>query len=216
MSPIDKMAKFSFAQYLWNQLFPRGNFTSLQKYGFVINCRSIHCLEASKQIMYTIISGTNRADSYTIKVSKEYQRLLKLKGMDASIVSLEGLEVGERNEAFEKIEEDKLIPVLKFIFISPEYNGSIPGVLKSFFDISDVRKAWTGKKALLTGVSTGRAGNLRGMEHLTGILHYLRVVVHPNKLPISVVDRLFDDLGRIRDQATLSSINEQLDEFIAF
>jgi chromate reductase, NAD(P)H dehydrogenase (quinone) len=104
----------------------------------------------------------------------------------------------------------------KFIFVSPEYNGSIPGVLKSLFDNSDIARCWWGKKALLTGVSTGRAGNLRGMEHLTGILHYLKVVVHPNKLPISVVNVLLNLDGSIKDESTLKAIDQQLNEFIAF
>ncbi len=137
--------------------------------------------------MYTIISGTNRPHSNTIVVASQYQRSLQQKGISATLLSLEGLNVLERNPEFRKIEEEILAPTQKFIFISPEYNGSIPGVLKCVFDISDIKKTWWGKKALLTGVSTGRAGNLRGMEHLTGILHYMKVVVHPNKLPISVV-----------------------------
>lgn len=166
--------------------------------------------------MYTIISGTNRADSNTIRVAELYQLLLRQKDIESKLLSLEGLNVLERNPEFEQIEREMLIPAQKFIFVSPEYNGSIPGVLKAMFDISDIRKAWAGKKALLTGVSTGRAGNLRGMEHLTGVLHYLRVVVHPNKLPISVVDKLFDGEGRITDKATLHAINTQLDEFIDF
>jgi chromate reductase, NAD(P)H dehydrogenase (quinone) len=166
--------------------------------------------------MYTIISGTNRADSNTIKVAKQYQQLLQKKGIETAFLSLQGLNVLEKNPEFEKIEEEKLIPAKKFIFVSPEYNGSIPGVLKAMFDISDIQKCWWGKKALLTGISTGRAGNLRGMEHLTGILHYMKVFVHPDKLPISVVDKLFDASGIITDKATLKSINIQLDEFISF
>jgi chromate reductase, NAD(P)H dehydrogenase (quinone) len=166
--------------------------------------------------MYTIISGTNRADSYTIKVAKQYQQLLQEKGIEANLLSLQGLNVLERNPEFKKIENEILIPAQKFIFVSPEYNGSIPGVLKAMFDISDIEKCWWGKKALLTGVSTGRAGNLRGMDHLTAILHYLKVNVHHNKLPISVVDKLFDESGVITDKATLKSINIQLDEFISF
>lgn len=166
--------------------------------------------------MYTIISGTNRQDSFTLKVAQHYQKILQEKQVKSSLLSLEGLNVLERNPAFEKVENDLLIPTQKFIFISPEYNGSIPGVLKSMFDISNIKKVWWGKKALLTGVSTGRAGNLRGMEHLTGILHYLKVVVHPNKLPISAVDKLFDDQQHISDKETLAEIDVQLDEFIQF
>jgi chromate reductase len=166
--------------------------------------------------MYTIISGTNRPDSYTIKVARHYQQVLQDRHIDAALLSLEGLNVLERNPVFEKLENELLMPTQKFIFISPEYNGSIPGVLKSMFDISLIKKVWWEKKALLTGVSTGRAGNLRGMEHLTGILHYLKVVVHPNKLPISVVDKLFDQQNRITDEDTLAEINIQIDEYIRF
>lgn len=166
--------------------------------------------------MYTIISGTNREGSNTIKVARQYHKLIEQKGIEAQFLSLEGLNVLERNADYELIEQEKLIPARKFIFVSPEYNGSIPGVLKSMFDISDIRKCWWGKKALLTGVSTGRAGNLRGMEHLTGILHYMKVNVHPNKLPISVVDTLIESSGEISDPSVLSAINIQLDEFIDF
>ena len=166
--------------------------------------------------MYTIKSGTDRPGSNTIKIATQYQELLKAKGIDARLISLENLEVGMRNDGIRALEETVLIPSEKFIFVSPEYNGSIPGVLKSLFDSSDIQRVWWGKKALLTGVSTGRAGNLRGMEHLTGILHYMKVVVHPNKLPISVVNVLLNLDGTIKDPATLRAIDQQLNEFIAF
>lgn len=166
--------------------------------------------------MYTIISGTNRTGSNTIKIAKQYQQILKNKGIDARLVSLENLDVSTRNQAIKSLEEEILVPTQKFIFISPEYNGSIPGVLKSLFDSSDIQRAWWGKKALLTGVSTGRAGNLRGMEHLTGILNYMKVVVHPNKLPISVVTVLLNPDGSLKDEPTLKVINQQLMEFIEF
>ena len=166
------------------------------------------------QNMYTIISGTNRPNSKTLKVARVYQRILLQKDVRANLLSLEGLNVLVRNPAYEAIESDVLIPTDRFIFISPEYNGSIPGVLKALFDISDIEKCWWGKHALLTGVSTGRAGNLRGMEHLTGILHYLKMKVHHNKLPISVVNTLLSPDGEIHDESTLEAINIQLDEFL--
>jgi chromate reductase len=166
--------------------------------------------------MITIISGTNRPGSNTEKVAAQYLQLLKDKGVEAKFVSLVGLDVNERNPAIKILEKDILIPTDKFIFISPEYNGSIPGVLKSLIDHSDIKNVWWGKKALLTGVSTGRAGNLRGMEHLTGILHYVKMHVHPNKLPISVVDKLLNGANLITDTSTLEAIDEQLDEFLAY
>jgi len=166
--------------------------------------------------MYTIISGTNRQSSNTIRIAEQYQQLLLSKGVIASLISLENLDVSKRNPAIQKFEEEVLIPSDKIVFISPEYNGSIPGVLKSLIDISDIEKVWWGKKALLTGISSGRAGNLRGMEHLTGILQYVKMIVHPNKLPISSIHGLINGNGEIVDKATLAAMNAQIDEFISF
>lgn len=165
---------------------------------------------------YTIISGTNRAGSNTLKVARQYQDLLKNKGVEADVVSLEGVDLNGKTEEWARVEQDVLVPTDKFIFILPEYNGSFPGALKTVIDMSDHRRVWPGKKALLTGVSSGRAGNLRGMDHLTGALNYLQVHVHPNKLPISTVDKLLNGSGEITDQPTLSAIDQQLEQFIQF
>ena len=165
---------------------------------------------------YTIISGTNRAGSNTFKVARQYQHILRNKGIEAEVLSLEGLDLNRKSAEFEKMEKEELIPADKFIFILPEYNGSFPGALKTMIDMSDHRKVWPGKKALLTGVSTGRAGNLRGMDHLTGSLNYLQVHVHPNKLPISTVDKLLNGSGVITDEPTLKAIEQQVEQFIKF
>jgi NAD(P)H-dependent FMN reductase len=165
--------------------------------------------------MYTIISGTNRPGSHSEKVAIEYQRILKNKNINATLFSLKGLNVLQRSPEYVKVESGILIPTQKFIFIIPEYNGSYPGVLKAMIDNSDVKKTWNYKKALLTGVATGRAGNLRGMDHLADTLHYMKMNVFYNKLPISVVDKVMDKEGHL-DNATLNAINNQLDEFIQF
>jgi chromate reductase len=165
--------------------------------------------------MYLIISGTNRKDSFTLRIAKLYQSILKKKNIEVQVLSLVGLDLMDRSPAIIQLEKKYLLPTEKYIFISPEYNGSIPGVLKCLIDVSDVKKVWKGKKALLTGISKGRAGNLRGMDHLTGIMHYVGTVVHPNKLPISVVDTLFKE-DEMAHQETIREINRQLDEFIQF
>ena len=99
--------------------------------------------------MYTIISGTNRAGSNTLKVAQQYQAILKGKGIDANLLSLENVNVTNRNAAFEAMEKAILVPADYFIFISPEYNGSFPGVLKMLFDNSKIQMAWCNKKALI-------------------------------------------------------------------
>ncbi len=172
--------------------------------------------QKSENAAYIIISGTNRKNSNTYQVALYYQQALRKKNIPAPVLSLVDLKVDKRNADYETIEKEQLFPSAKFIFIAPEYNGSIPGVLKSMLDISDYKKVWWGKKALLTGISTGRSGNVRGMEHLTSILNYLKVVVHPNKLPISSVDKLLVENGSLQDPATEKAIDTQLEEFIGF
>ncbi|MBS1510000.1 MAG: NAD(P)H-dependent oxidoreductase [Bacteroidetes bacterium] len=164
--------------------------------------------------MITIVSGTNRKGSNTLKVAREYQRLLKEKDVDTQLFSLEGVNVLEKDAAFEKIENEIIIPTTTFIFIVPEYNGSFPGVLKLLIDNSRSHEIWFHKQALITGNATGRAGNLRGMDHLADILNYLKITVHPNKLPISQVNKLMDAEGYFTDPGTLKAINNQLDEFL--
>ena len=143
--------------------------------------------------MYTIISGTNRINSHSEKVAKLYQTILKEKGIDAAIFSLIDIDVLNRSEKFEEVEKELMIPSEKFIFIIPEYNGTFPGVLKAMIDITDVKKVWWGKKALLTGVSTGRAGNLRGMDQLTGSLNHMKVMPeHLASLLAGIAHKPFD------------------------
>ena len=165
---------------------------------------------------YIIISGTNRKDSNTSKVANQYQDSLTKRSIISEIISLEGMDLTGPTAAFEAMEKGKLQPATKIIFVAPEYNGSIPGVLKTMLDLSDYRKTWQWKKALLVGISTGRSGNVRGLEHLTSILNYMKVVVHPNKLPISVVHKLLNGNPSITDNDTVAAINTQLDEFINF
>lgn len=166
--------------------------------------------------MYTIISGTNRAKSHSEKVAQIYHNILLQKGVDSTIFTLKDLDVLHKNPEFSKIESEVLVPAQKFIFIIPEYNGTFPGVLKAMIDITDVKNAWWWKKALLVGVSTGRAGNLRGMDQLTGSLNHMKMIVHPNKLPLSVIDKIMDAEGNITNENTLRAISLQLDEFINF
>ena len=165
--------------------------------------------------MITIISGTNR-DNNTKKVALEYQRFLKEKNIDTCLLALDEQQVFVRDESFIKMEHDFLKPASKFIIIMPEYNGSYPGILKLMIDNTDISKVWWHKKVLLTGVSTGRAGNLRGMDHLTGSLLYLKMLVHPNRLPISVVDKLMGPDNHFSNAATINAIQTQLDEFVNF
>lgn len=171
--------------------------------------------ESASRELYTIISGTNRKGSHTEKVANYYLALLESKGISSQLFTLKDFNPMVRDDKFLEAENKFIIPAQKFIFIIPEYNGSYPGVLKAMIDNTDIRKAWHFKKALLTGVATGRAGNLRGMDHLADTLNYLKMTVHYNKLPISRIDKIMDAGGKLDDE-TMKSIRNQLDEFIDF
>ena len=166
--------------------------------------------------MITIIAGTNRNDSNTKKIAAEYKRILTEKNIECKILSLNEVKVYERDEAFIAMEKEYLLSAEKIILVMPEYNGSFPGILKLMIDNTDVKNVWQHKKILLTGISTGRAGNLRGMEHLTGVLLYLKANVHHNRLPISSVNTLLNDHAIFKDEDTLLTINMQIDEFLLF
>lgn len=169
--------------------------------------------------MITIIAGTNRKGSNTKLIALEYRRILSAMEVEAGLLSLDEVDLADmasRGPAFRLIQDEVLHPTTKFIFIIPEYNGSFPGILKFMIDSTDPKLAWWHKKALLTGVATGRAGNLRGMEHLTGSLMHIKMLVHPNRLPISMVDRLLDADGMLTDEHTQNAIRHQLNDFTGF
>ena len=163
--------------------------------------------------MITIISGTDRKGSRTIQVAQYYLDLINKVTTDNKLVSLEDLTSVKRDDFLLNLEKEVLIPSDKFIIVMPEYNGSFPGILKLLFDITDIRKCWWYKKVLLVGVADGRGGNLRGIEHMTNILHYLRMNVHYNKLPLSKINNELNELGEFINPVTIQAIQEQIESF---
>lgn len=166
--------------------------------------------------MYTIISGTNRKNNTTIRIANIYQEVFKNHGVKTELLSLIDIFPEAGSESFMQIEEQYLKKASKYIFIAPEYNGSIPGILKLLIDEADWTSCWKNKKAMLVGVSTGRAGNLRGMDHLASILHHMHMQVMPYMLPLSKVNDILDEEGKILDPSTIKNIEQQVKSFITF
>ncbi|MCO5249145.1 MAG: NAD(P)H-dependent oxidoreductase [Chitinophagales bacterium] len=168
--------------------------------------------------MITLISGTNRTNSWTGKVVDVYKSRLRLKGVKFESLDLRDLPLDimkidmykKRSDKFLAVENEFLIPAKKFIFIMPEYNGSYPGILKLMLDISDIEKCYFYKKAVLVGVSSGRAGNVRGMDDLTNVLNYLRIDVSYLKIPISRVSEQFDEKGEFISDETILLFDQQI------
>lgn len=173
--------------------------------------------------MITIISGTSREGSNTLRLAEYYRRQLKVKGFESELFSLCNLPhdliftdlYGKRSDAF-KIIQDKVSATSKFLFIIPEYNGSFPGVLKTFIDACTFPESFFGKKAALVGLSTGKYGNIRGVEHFTGICHYVNLHVLPLRIHIPAISREFDEHGDLFKEDTLKFVNQQIENFITF
>lgn len=103
----------------------------------------------------------------------------------------------------------------KLLFVIPEYNGSMPGILKAFIDV--VRPEYfRDKKAAIIGVATGRAGNLRGCDHLADILMHLGVVVMPGAIPVSSLRGLLDEENNLSDLATQQVLKRYVSRFLEF
>lgn len=173
--------------------------------------------------MITIISGTNRPNSNTELIADVYNSILSSKQVHHKYLKLTQVPVSflhermyaERIGGFKGIQDNYITPADKFIIISPEYNGSFPGFLKLFIDACEVKPSFHNKKACLTGVSSGRAGNLRGMDHLTNIMSHIKVTTFINKLPISSIGDMIND-ARVLNSSVIELIEQQVDGFLAF
>jgi len=180
--------------------------------------------------MITIIQATNRVDSNTAFISRQVHDYVKsLYSGSVGYVSMQDLPVeilhadpySEKAmpEKLKQIQDQWMIPADKFIWICPEYNGSYPGVVKLFIDAISVRKCdetFAFKKSALIGVTNGRSGNIRGLDHLTSILVHLKSIIYPRLLPISRLQELMDDKGTIVHDTTMKVLDDHLRGFISF
>jgi len=87
------------------------------------------------------------------------------------------------------------------LFVTPEYNRSIPGVLKNAIDHASRpygQSAWTGKSAGVLGVSGGPIGTALAQQHLRNILAHLDVpTLGQPEAFIQAKEGLFDETGDI-------------------
>lgn len=173
--------------------------------------------------MNLIISGTNRLGSNSLKVAQYYQKALAKAGESVDLLSLTELPSdlintdlhGQRSEQFQRI-EDRVLAAEKFIFVIPEYNGGLPGVLKTFIDACKFPQSFQDKKAALVGLGAGRHGNLRGLDHFTGIANYFHLHVMPMKIYLPSIDKELDEQGHLISRETISFVDMQISKFIQY
>jgi chromate reductase len=87
------------------------------------------------------------------------------------------------------------------LFVTAEYNRSIPGVLKNAIDHASRpygQNAWAGKPAGVLGVSPGPSGTAMSQQHLRNVLAYLDVpTLGQPEAFIHVTDKLFDEANNL-------------------
>lgn len=106
------------------------------------------------------------------------------------------------------------------LIATPEYNYSIPGVLKNAIDWASRPygdSAWSGKPAAILGASVGKLGTARAQYHLRQIFVFLDM--HPLNQPevmIGPAGDAFDAAGELKDEKTRELMRKQLKALVAW
>lgn len=91
------------------------------------------------------------------------------------------------------------------IFITPEYNRSIPGVLKNAIDHASRpygKSVWSGKPAGIMGASVGTTGTCMAQQHLRNILAYLNMpTLGQPEVFIHIKEDFFDSHGNLNEDS---------------
>ncbi len=164
------------------------------------------------------ISGSLRKDSHNTMLIRALKELAP-SGME--IVELEIGKVPLYNTDDEVVfpaEAQALKSAIEasdgVIFSTPEYNRSIPGVLKNAIDWCSRpwgKNSFAGKAVLVMGVSVGKLGTALAQNHLKDIMLYLdgQVIGQP-ELYFGPANDIFDDSGKLTDEATKESLKKAL------
>ena len=106
------------------------------------------------------------------------------------------------------------------LFVTPEYNRSIPGVLKNALDNASRpygQSAWTGKPAGILGASLGTIGTAVAQQHLRTILAYLDVpTLGQPEAFIQIRDSFLNEAGAIANENTRKFLQGWMDRFVAW
>ncbi len=105
------------------------------------------------------------------------------------------------------------------LFVTPEYNRSLPGVLKNAIDHASRpygQNVWAGKPAGVIGASIGSIGTALAQQHLRNVLAYLDVpTMGQPEAFIHVKDDLFDGHGNI-GPASRQFLQNWMDHYVAW
>ncbi|WP_163972182.1 NADPH-dependent FMN reductase [Oceanobacillus halotolerans] len=170
------------------------------------------------------ISGSIRTESYNTMLLKNiqdrYRHLVELE-----IIEIEHLPLFNQDE---ELEPPKVVKEFKkeisecdgVIIATPEYNWSVPGVLKNSLDwLSRGDRPMIGKSTMIVGASTGMMGTIRAQIDLRKILSSpgLNAKVlppAPNEFLVIKAPEKFDEQGKLIDEKSLDLLDSVMDHFI--
>mgnify|MGYP000049699704 CR=1 FL=1 len=176
----------------------------------------------AQKLKIAAISGSLRKGSYNTAALRA-ARELQPQGMEIEVITLEGIEPFNEDVEAEgwppnvQVLRDKVAPAHGVLFATPEYNYSMPGVLKNAIDWWS-RPTGKGpivdKPAAIIGASLSKIGTARAQAHLRQSAFYNAMPLLPTaEVLISNASEIFDDQGRLADADTRKFLSEMLVEF---
>lgn len=129
---------------------------------------------------------------------------------DQDVESAEGLPAGARQL------RDRLVAADAFIVASPEYNASMPGVLKNVIDWTSRYRPqpFNGRQGLLLSASPSMAGGNRGLWALRVPFEHLGARIYPDMYSLAQAHEAFDDQGRIANPTLQTRFESTIECFL--
>ena len=168
------------------------------------------------------IAGSLRGESYNRAALRAATQLVP-EGATIDIFELDGIpgfnQDEEQNPPAKVTELKKRIrEAHAILFVTPEYNYSVPGVLKNAIDWASRPygdSAWNGKPAAIMGASIGAIGTARAQYHLRQMMVFLNMFpVNQPEVMIGNAAKRFDAEGNLTDDATKEFIRQLLQNLV--
>jgi chromate reductase len=176
----------------------------------------------NKPITLLGIAGSLRRHSYNRGALLAAKQLVP-EGVTLDIFELDGIpgfnQDEEQNPPAKVVELKKRIRAADaLLIVTPEYNYSVPGVLKNAIDWASRPygdSAWTGKPAAIMGASAGTIGTARAQYHLRQIFVTLNVFpINQPEVMIGNAAERFDAQGNLTDESTKKYIRQLLQNLV--
>jgi chromate reductase len=164
----------------------------------------------SKPVRILGIAGSLRRQSYNRALLRAATQLAP-EGAAIDIFELDGIppfsEDDEQDPPAKVVEMKRRIREADAVlFVTPEYNYSIPGVLKNAIDWAARPygdSAWSGKPAAIMGASPGRIGTARAQYHLRQVMVFLNMFpLNQPEVMVGAANERFDAEGNLTDEQT--------------